>query len=73
LEVPKENPVSSYLDQTKMLFFSFTKPENKRAEQILPGGVGTSGSGEEVGKRCRRMDVVEILCTHVCKQKNETC
>jgi hypothetical protein len=39
------NSLCSYLKQTKMSFFSFTKLENKRAEQVLPGGVGTSGRG----------------------------
>jgi hypothetical protein len=35
-----------YLKQTKISFFSFlfssTKLENRRAEQVLPGGVGVS-------------------------------
>jgi hypothetical protein len=41
--------------------FSFTKIENRRAEQVLAGGggIGTSGRGEEV----------YILCTHVCEWK----
>jgi hypothetical protein len=46
--------------------------ESRRAEQVLPGGVDTNGTGEEVGKVCRRVNMVQILCTHVCKQKNET-
>jgi hypothetical protein len=25
-----------------------------------------------VGKGCRRVNMVQILCTHVCKWKNET-
>jgi hypothetical protein len=41
--------------------------ENRKEEQV-----GTSGSGEDVGKGCRRVNMVQILCTHVCKQKNET-
>jgi hypothetical protein len=28
---------------------------------------------EEVGKGCRRVNMVQILCTQVCKWKNETC
>jgi hypothetical protein len=38
-------------------FLSFTKSENRRAEQILPG-VGTRGKGEEVGKECGRVNIV---------------
>jgi hypothetical protein len=35
--------------------------------------VGTSGSGEKVGKGHRRVNMVKILCTHICKWKNDTC
>jgi hypothetical protein len=43
----------SYLKQAKMslfFFLPFTKSENRRVEQILSGGLGTSGKGERVGK-----------------------
>jgi hypothetical protein len=33
----------------------------------------TSERGEDVGKGYRRVDIVQILCTHVCKYKNEPC
>jgi hypothetical protein len=29
--------------------------------------------GEDVGRRFRKVNTVQILCTHVCKWKNETC
>jgi hypothetical protein len=29
--------------------------------------------GEDIRKGCRRVNVMEILCTHVCKWRNETC
>jgi hypothetical protein len=29
--------------------------------------------GEDVEKVCRRVNIVQIPCTHVCKWKNETC
>jgi hypothetical protein len=29
--------------------------------------VGTSGRGEDKRKGCRVMNMVEILCTHVCE------
>jgi hypothetical protein len=32
-------------------------------------GFGTSGRG----RMCRRMNMVQILCSHVCKWKNDTC
>jgi hypothetical protein len=35
------------------------------------GVVSTSGRGEDVGKVCRMVNVVQILYTHVCIGKNE--
>jgi hypothetical protein len=40
-------------------------------EHVLPGGLATSGRGEEVGKGCGRVNIVQLLCTHVCEQKKE--
>jgi hypothetical protein len=34
---------------------------------------GSNERGENVGKECRRVNMLQILCTHVCKRKNETC
>jgi hypothetical protein len=73
MEVPQRNSLCSYLKQAKLSFFSFTKSENRRAEQVLPGEVGTSGRGEEAGKGCKKVNMMHILCTHVCKWKNDTC
>jgi hypothetical protein len=36
-------------------------------------GVVISEREEDAGKGCRRVNMVQILCTHVCKWKNETC
>jgi hypothetical protein len=47
--------------------------ENRKAEQVLPGVLGKSGRGENVGKGYRRVSMVPILYTHVYKRKNETC
>jgi hypothetical protein len=33
-------------------------------------GFGTNGRGEDIRKRCRKVNMVEILCTHICKWKN---
>jgi hypothetical protein len=46
--------------------------ENRKAKQVLSGG-GTNGRGKDIRKRYRRVKVVKILCTCVCKWKNETC
>jgi hypothetical protein len=35
--------------------------------------IGTSGRGENIRKECRRVNMVNILHTHVWKQKSETC
>jgi hypothetical protein len=39
----------------------------------MPWGVGTNERGEEVGKGHGKVNIVQILCTHVCKWKNDTC
>jgi hypothetical protein len=48
--------------------FSFSKSENRKAEQALWVGAGrefdTSEKGEEVGKGFQRVNMVQILCTH---------
>jgi hypothetical protein len=36
------------------------------------GGVGTSGGGV-AGKWGRRVNMMQKMCTHVCKCKNNTC
>jgi hypothetical protein len=40
MEMSQENSLHSYLKQTKIsLFFSFTKSEDRRVEEVLSGGV----------------------------------
>jgi hypothetical protein len=41
------------------------KEELKRMKAKIFWGVGTSGMGEDIRKGCRRVNVVEMLCTHV--------
>jgi hypothetical protein len=48
-------------------FFSFTKLENRRVEYVLLGGVVSVGGGKEVVKGCGRVNIMQILCTHVYK------
>jgi hypothetical protein len=35
--------------------------------------MGNSGMGRDVGRGCRRVNMVQILCAHVYKWKNEIC
>jgi hypothetical protein len=35
--------------------------------------IGTNGRGEDKRKGCKRVNMVEILCTHVCEWKDENC
>jgi hypothetical protein len=72
MEVPQGNSLYSYLKQAKIsfIFFLFCKT-----------GIGgqsrscdNNKRGEEVGKGCRRVNIVQKLCTHeycvhMCKQK----
>jgi hypothetical protein len=37
------------------------------------GRVGISGREKELGKRYGRVNIVQVLSTHVCKWENETC
>jgi hypothetical protein len=47
-------------------FFSFTKSKNRKAGQVLSVRVGTSERWEKVEKGFGRVDIVQILCTHIC-------
>jgi hypothetical protein len=66
----KEISCIALLNKQKYRFFSFTKLEEGRTGPEWGGG--TSGREEDVGKSCRRVNIVQILCTYVCKWKNET-
>jgi hypothetical protein len=55
-----------------MSFFFFTKLKNRKVEQVLSGGwvpVGGGGGRERVWEG----EYVQLLCTYVCRWKNETC
>jgi hypothetical protein len=61
---------SLYLKQIKMSFyFSSIKSQNRKVLQVLYGDFGTSERGEAMEKGCRSANIVQILCTHVCKWK----
>jgi hypothetical protein len=42
--------------------------ENKRGKQILPGDMARVGRGKDMGKGCKRVNMVEI-CTRVKMEK----
>jgi hypothetical protein len=65
MELSQGNSLYSYLKQ-KWHFFSFTKSEYRRAEQVLWWWerVGASGRGKKVGKGCRRVNIVQY-CVHM--------
>jgi hypothetical protein len=42
----------------------FSKAQDRNVNQVL-SGVGISGRGEDIRKGWRRVNVAEILCTHV--------
>jgi hypothetical protein len=48
----KETPCIAILNNEKYHFLK-TQLENRRVEQVLPRGVGTSGRGEDVGRVCK--------------------
>jgi hypothetical protein len=74
MEMSQRNSLCIYLKQTKIscLFF-FYKNGEQESRTSTARGVDTSGRGQEVGKGHGRVNVVQIVCTHVCKWKNDTC
>jgi hypothetical protein len=50
MEMSQGNSLYSYLKQTKMLVFFFTKSENGRAEPFLSGVLVPVGEGRMWGK-----------------------
>jgi hypothetical protein len=75
VEILQETPwVASYLylKQAKMSLFSFFL--YKIGEQVLLGGERWYQKEEGGGRKgCRRVNMLQVLCTHVCKCKNDTC
>jgi hypothetical protein len=61
------------LNKQKLHFITFTKSENKRVEVVLPGKRVVISGGKEMGKGYGKVNIVQILCTHVCKWKIDTC
>jgi hypothetical protein len=61
-EVPQGNSLCSYHKEGKISFLNSlyckSEPYLQIREQVLPGGIDTSGRGEEVVKGCRRVNMV---------------
>jgi hypothetical protein len=71
--MPQGNSLCSYLKQEKMSFSFFYKIREQEGGTDPAGGFGTNRKVEELGKECKRVKMVQILCAHVYKWKNETC
>jgi hypothetical protein len=56
-----------------MSFFYVTKLENKLGRTGPVEGAGKSKREKELGKELGMVNIVQILCTHVCKWKNDAC
>jgi hypothetical protein len=57
------------LNKQKKIFFL---TEGRKVMQVLYGG-WNHWKGEDIRKGWRRVNMVEILCTHIRKRKNEMC
>jgi hypothetical protein len=64
----KETPCKAILNKQKYLF---SKIVNRTVKQVLCRG-WYQWEGKDVRKGCRRLNMVEILCTHIWKRKNKT-
>jgi hypothetical protein len=73
MEMLQGNYLCCYLEQTKMSFFLFYKFGEQEGRTDPIWEFGNCGRREEVGKEHGRVNMVQILCMHVCKWKNDTC
>jgi hypothetical protein len=71
MDISQGNSLYSYFKQTQRHFLNKIREHGGRTGPVW--GFGISGRGQDVGKRCRTVTMVQILCTHVCKWKNKTC
>jgi hypothetical protein len=70
----KETPYVTTLNKKEChTFFSLAKSGNKRAESVLPGRADTNGRGKEVGKGCRKVNVVQYRVHVNVNGKRDTC
>jgi hypothetical protein len=75
MEMSQGSSLCSFPKQTKCHFFIYkigeqegsTGPSGRRGR-----GIGSSEKGEDMGKECKRLNIVQIRYTHGCKRKNDT-
>jgi hypothetical protein len=65
-----KHPVKAILEKLKCHLF-LEKQRIGRQNRSCGVGIGTSRRGEDVRKCCRRVNMTEILGTHVCELKYE--
>jgi hypothetical protein len=75
MEVLQGNSLCSHLKQAKTVIFFLLQNQRTRGQNrsVMPGKVDTTGREEEVEKGCRRVNMVQILCTLYINGKNDTC
>jgi hypothetical protein len=56
-----------------LTYFLLQKSENRRMEQIIPRGGWHQWRQGGGGEKGRKMNMVQIMYTHVCKCKIDTC
>jgi hypothetical protein len=62
MEMSHETPCIAMLNKQKCLFFQKWRTGRFNRSCL---GIGTCGTEEDIRKGCRRVNVVEILCTHL--------
>jgi hypothetical protein len=73
MEMSQENSCVTILNKQKLSFFFLFKIRDQKGSIGPVWGVGINGKGDDMGKGCRRVNMVKILCIHMCKWENETC
>jgi hypothetical protein len=63
--VTQEIPCVATLNKQK--YHSFLYKIREQEGRTGPVGEWLQWEGEEVGKECGRVNIMQILCTHVCK------
>jgi hypothetical protein len=71
MEMSQGNSLYSYLKQTKCHYFPLQDQRTGGQNRSCLLG-WYQWKGEDVRKGCRKVNMVQILCVHVCKWKTET-
>jgi hypothetical protein len=66
-----QTPCIAILHKQKCPFVFFYKMGKQKGRTCPAWGIGISGR-EEVEKGHGKVNIVQMLCTHVCKCKNDT-